>query len=421
MKDYKIMGMPMPLYLIILVICCACMALGIVPKGLVPVFFVMMVLGAALDTLGKVIPVVKTYFGGSVMCIMGGAILAASGMIPQQTLESMDFLINDSGFLIFYIAALITGSLFNVDRDLLIRATGKLLPVAFISLIAGVVCSGVMGIVLGYGFWDGILFVGVPMTSGGLTAGTVPLSSIYSQVLGEDPAVLLTRMAPATVLGNIIAIVYGGLLNNYGKTHQALTGNGVLVNDGKPVKVMPAFKPSFQSLCTGLVIALAFYQGAAILHKFIPVVPTYGWMILAVVIVKAAKLLPEELEVCAREWGHFVIYTWTPVALSGLGFTLIDLNTIIKNMTPLYFLSTIIVVTVIMLVAQGVGRMVGFYPIESAIAAGLSTTNMGGSGNVAILTCSERMELLPFAQIVTRCCGAFMLTMGGILVNIIHK
>jgi len=39
------------------------------------------------------------------------------------------------------------------------------------------------------------------------------------------------------------------------------------------------------------------------------------------------------------------------------------------------------------------------------------------SGNVAVLSGSNRMELLPFAQIVTRSCGALMLTLGGVLVR----
>ena len=45
------------------------------------------------------------------------------------------------------------------------------------------------------------------MTSGGMTAGTVPLSSIYAQALGIEASEALTKMAPATELGNIVAIV----------------------------------------------------------------------------------------------------------------------------------------------------------------------------------------------------------------------
>ena len=74
---------------------------------------------------------------------------------------------------------------------------------------------------------------------------------------------------------------------------------------------------------------------------------------------------------------------------------------------------------VISLTAAFLGKLVGFYPLESAIAAGMCTTNMGGSGNVAVLSSSHRMELLPFAQIVTRSCGALMLTLGGILVQVV--
>ena len=76
-------------------------------------------------------------------------------------------------------------------------------------------------------------------------------------------------------------------------------------------------------------------------------------------------------------------------------------------------------VAVITLTAAVLGKLAGFYPLESAIAAGMCTTNRGGSGNVAVLSSAHRMELLPFAQIVTRSCGALMLTLGGILVQLV--
>lgn len=419
MKDMKILGLPLPLYMIVLLLTVACMVAGCVPNSLVPAFLVLMVFGEGLNTIGKTVPVVKTYLGGSVICILGTAAIQATGIIPQQTYETLDYFVNDSGFLVFYIAALITGSLFNIDRNLLLRATVKLLPIAVMSLAVGVLVSGLFGILLGDGFWGGILYIGVPMTSGGMTAGTVPLSSIYSQTLGVDASDVLTKMAPATVLGNIVSIIYGGLLNNYGQKHPEVTGNGMLVNDGKPVKKAPPMKPTFANLCTGMVIAFAFYQLGALLHNFVSIIPTYAWMIIAVIIVKGTGIMSAELEDAAREWGQFAIHSWTAAALAGIGFTLLDLGTIVKSLTPLYLIAIILIVTAVTLTASILGRFVGFYPLESAIAAGMCTTNMGGSGNVAVLSSAHRMELLPFAQIVTRSCGALMLTLGGILVQIV--
>ena len=168
-----------------------------------------------------------------------------------------------------------------------------------------------------------------------------------------------------------------------------------------------------------MIIAFAFYQLGAILHRFVPVIPTYAWMIIAVVLVKGTGIMSEELEDAAREWGQFAIKSWTAAALAGIGFTLIDLNTILKTLTPLYLITVVLIVGIITLTASVLGKLVGFFPLESAIAAGMCTTNMGGSGNVAVLSSAHRMELLPFAQIVTRSCGALMLTLGGILVQMV--
>ena len=84
----------------------------------------------------------------------------------------------------------------------------------------------------------------------------------------------------------------------------------------------------------------------------------------------------------------------------------------------MYLVTVAAGVLAVTLTAAFVGaKFMGFYPLESGIAAGMCTMNMGGSGNVAVLSSAERMELLPFAQIVLRSCGALMLTLGGILIQ----
>lgn len=417
---FEVVGIRLPFYLFLVGLLIVSMYTDCLPSGLVEAFLFLMVLGEGLNAVGNHVPVVRTYLGGSVICILGSAVIQAAGLIPDQTYHMVDQFINEEGFLVFYIAALITGSLFNIDRNLLLRATVRLLPVAVVSLALGVLLSGVVGIIMGDGFMEGILFIGVPMTSGGMTAGTVPLSVIYGDVLGGDAGEMLTRMAPATVMGNCVAIVFGGLINNLGQRRKDLTGNGQLVNDGNPVEKQAAVIPTIKGLCVGLLVALGFYQLGALLNNWISVIPTYAWMIILVILVKCTRLFPEELEDGARQWGQFAIHSWTSAALAGIGITLIDLNTIMASMTLFYLISIVAIVAVITSSAFFLGKLVGFYPIESAIAAGMCTTNMGGSGNVAVLSSAGRMELLPFAQIVTRSCGALMLTLGGILIQLLR-
>lgn len=63
-----------------------------------------------------------------------------------------------------------------------------------------------------------------------------------------------------------------------------------------------------------------------------------------------------------------------------------------------------------------VGKLVGFYPIESAITAGLCMANMGGTGDVAVLSAARRMSLMPFAQISSRLGGALILLISSVVV-----
>jgi len=62
-------------------------------------------------------------------------------------------------------------------------------------------------------------------------------------------------------------------------------------------------------------------------------------------------------------------------------------------------------------------RWVGLYPIEAAIVTACHS-GQGGTGDVAILTAADRLELMPFAQIATRIGGAITVTL--VLVAFAH-
>jgi Na+/citrate or Na+/malate symporter len=63
-----------------------------------------------------------------------------------------------------------------------------------------------------------------------------------------------------------------------------------------------------------------------------------------------------------------------------------------------------------------VGRLLGMYPIETAIVNACHS-GQGGTGDVAILTAANRMQLMPFAQIATRIGGAITVTLVIILLS----
>ena len=66
-----------------------------------------------------------------------------------------------------------------------------------------------------------------------------------------------------------------------------------------------------------------------------------------------------------------------------------------------------------------IGKLVGFYPVEAGITAGLCMSNMGGTGDVAVLSAANRMELMPFAQISSRLGGAIILIIGSLMLSVL--
>ncbi|MBR0367665.1 MAG: 2-hydroxycarboxylate transporter family protein [Clostridia bacterium] len=68
-----------------------------------------------------------------------------------------------------------------------------------------------------------------------------------------------------------------------------------------------------------------------------------------------------------------------------------------------------------------VGKLVGFYPFEAGVTAGLCMSNMGGTGDVAVLSAADRMELMPFAQISSRLGGAIILLIASLMLSMLAR
>lgn len=419
-RGFQIMGISLPIFSVLTVIILLATFMGVLPKGMIGAFPLMMIVGAILNELGNRLPIVKDYLGGgAIIVIFGSAALVTYGGLPETSKEIMKNFMKGEGFLSFYIAALITGSILGMNRKLLISASVRYLPVILGGVLAAIGLTGIAGMIMGYGAKEAILYVAIPIMGGGMGAGAVPLSQIFGQTLNVDPAQMMSKMVPALALGNAMAIVVAGLLDKVGKKNKSLTGNGKLMKSQEEVKEekQVEIKLDYRLMGIGILLSTTFFVWGKILAKFIPI-HSYALMIISVAIIKVLGIIPEKYEKGAFQWFRFVMTNFTPALLVGIGVAYTDLNAVINSLSVIYIVLVFTTVLGATIGSGFVGRLLGFYPIEAAITGGLCMANMGGTGDVAVLSASKRMELMPFAQISSRIGGAFMLILATSLLSI---
>lgn len=419
-KSYKIMGLSLPVFAIIFAVVLVGTYMGVLPAGMIGAFALMLILGAIFDEIGSHLPIVKSYLGGGpIIIIFGSAALVTYNILPEKAIENMTTFMKGGGFLDFYIAALITGSILGMNRKLLIKASVRYLPAILGGVVAALGLVGIGGAILGYGAKEAILYIGIPIMGGGMGAGAVPLSKIFGSALTKDPAEMLSVMVPAVALGNALSIVAAGLLDKLGKSKTNLSGNGelMLVKEAAVTEEEVKDAPDYKKMGIGLAISLTFFVWGTIIGKFVPSVHSYAWMIITVAVVKAVGIMPRQYEEGAYQWFQFIMKNLTGVLLVGIGVAYTNLQQVIDALTIQYLILVGLTVIGAIIGAGFVGKLVGFFPIESSITAGLCMANMGGTGDVAVLSASNRMKLMPFAQISSRIGGAFMLILASALLG----
>ncbi|MGI9277978.1 MAG: 2-hydroxycarboxylate transporter family protein, partial [Endozoicomonas sp.] len=176
--------------------------------------------------------------------------------------------------------------------------------------------------------------------------------------------------------------------------------------------------PELAKMGTGLFIATAFFVSGYLLSQFIPLHP-YALMILCVGLVKALGVMPAHFEEGAALWGDFMVLILTPALLACIGIGFTNLHQVAEVLTLQYFILVLATVTGAILGTALIGRLLGFYPIEASITAGLCMANMGGTGDVAVLSAARRMNLMPFAQVSSRIGGALILLLATGLLGLL--
>lgn len=419
-SNVKIAGVSAPLYKALVIILAVVIAMGKLPLNMVGITFMLVVLGHLFYFLGERLPFWNTYLGGgSVFTLLLAAILASTGLIPRSVVSATSSFMSDLGFLDFYIAALICGSILGMNRKLLVKASAKFIPVALLSMVIGFFATGAVGALLGQGFGHSVMYISFAQMAGGMGAGIVPLSKIYAAGLHTDASSILSQLAPATTLGNIFAII-GAIVLARGFANTKFNGHGVLIPVDKDDLKKSEAPLDPTKIGVGMMLAFALFLIGVILNAFIPKVHSYAFMIIIVFVLKALDIVPKPLEEAVVMFNRVIMTNLTHAVLAGIGLSMIDLSSLAQAMTWQFVLIGLTSVVSMGLASWILGQVLGMYPVETAIGAGMINNSMGGTGNIAVLSAADRMEMIAFAQMANRLGGAIVLILGGILIQFLH-
>lgn len=425
---FEIAGIPVIYFAVVLAILAVATYSDNLPQTMLVGFFAVIVVGGLVNWLGEQVPFLREYGLPTVLCMLLPAALVAAGLFPENLSTLMADFTTSTGFLDFYVASLITGSILGMPRQLILKA-GARYAIPLLGTIA-IVFSLIAAIsaLTGFGAREGILLVAGPVMGGGIGAGAVPMSEMFSASLGGTPGDYTSQIVPAIVVANTLAIIiagiYGGLTKNDRQLFVGFNGNGTLVRtEGDSSELTQQKRPArstFKALGVGLMLAGGLFVFGGVIESLIPQIHAYAWIILSAAAIKIFGLMPTAMEDSVADWFGFVSATLTPALLVGISLAYLDLSQLTVLLTDLRYLFLVLLTVIVSVVTAGVlGWLAKMYFVESSISVGMGMTDMGGTGDVAVVSASNRLELMPFMQVSSRLGGALVLLILSILLPIL--
>jgi malate:Na+ symporter len=426
LTDFRIGIIPLPIYVVLVGLVAALVAAGEI-KSDAPTMIVVLVLGGfTCAEIGKRMPVLRNIGAGAIFATFIPSALAYYHLIPGQVETSITEFTKSTNFLYLFIASIIVGSIFAMDRDVLIRGFLKIFVPLIVGSIVAALVGTTVGIMLGLGAHHTFFYVVVPIMAGGIGEGAIPLSIGYAALTGVPQGEIFAQVLPPVMLGSLTAILLAGALNFVGKRYPSLTGEGRLQphRDGEPDiqavheeggEEKSVGHVSVSTIAAAGLTAITLYLLGVLCHHLVGLPAPVAMLFLAV-LAKLTRAVSPQLEEGAMVVYEFVRTNMTYPLLFAIGVALTPWD---KLVAAFHFANIVTIVsTVVTIMATGfvVGRFMNMYPIETAIVNACHS-GQGGTGDVAILTAANRMQLMPFAQIATRIGGAVTVTLILILLG----
>ena len=420
----KIFGMPLPLYGFTLITIALSHFTGVLPIDLVGGFAIMFVIGAVFGEIGKRLPIFNKYIGGApVLIFLAAAWFVYAGIFTQKEIDAINSVMEVSNFLDLFIAVLITGSILSVNRKLLLRSLVGYVPTILAAVAGAAVFGMAIGLVFGIPVDRVLMLYVLPIMGGGNGAGAIPLSEIYHSVPGRSREEYYSVAIAILTIANIFAIVAAAILDVVGQKMPSLTGNGELVRKAnfKVDEDEKVGEITHRQIVVGLVLATCCLLFSMVLSKsLLPgfgsiKIHTFAYMVLVVAALNASNLCPPEIKEGAKRLSNFFSKQMLWLLMVGVGVCYTDLGEIMQAIT---FANVVIAAVIVLGAIVGAavsGWLIGFYPVEASITAGLCMANRGGSGDLEVLSACNRMSLISYAQISSRLGGGIVLVIASVV------
>lgn len=406
--EIRISFIPLPVYLVLCVLVAGIVAVGKVGTDLPTMVAIIGLGGATCGEIGKRIPYLRRIGGSAIIAAFLPAYLMSIGWVPDTVASSITSFTKSSNFIYLFVSSVVVGSIFTMDRDMIIKGFAKIFLPMVVGSVLAFVAGGLVGMAAGLDLRQVLFFVSVPVMGGGLGEGAIPLSVGYAEIMGVDSGKVLAQLLPIILLGNLCAIVLCGVMSAVGRRYPHLTGNGQLYV-GNTIQATPSAPEATKPISVEWVIAagmsaITLYLAGVLLHSLFGL-PGPVCMLFLAVLMKLAKLVPAPLEDGARTLFKFFTSSVTYPLLFANSIAVTHWSELIAAFHWANLLAIFTTVAVLILVGFVMARRLGLHPVETAIVNGCHS-GLGGTGDVAILTAAGRMELMPFAQISTRIGGA---------------
>ncbi len=420
--DMRIGIIPVPIYVILCALLAGFTYTGDI-KGEVSVMIAVLVIGGfTCAEIGKRLPILRNIGAGAIFATFIPSALVYYKLLPMQLEKSVIEFTKYTNFLYLFIACIIVGSILGMDRQVLVKGFLKIfVPLAVGSIAAGIVGT-LVGTLLGLGAYHTFFFVVVPIMAGGVGEGAIPLSVGYSEIMNQPQGDVFAQVLPPVMLGSLMAIILAGTLNFVGKRYPQWTGEGRL-QPGEHDDMQPSEESvdekgapiDVSTVAAAGLAAITLYLLGVMCHRLFGLPAPVAMLFLAVLAKLTSAVSPH------LQKGGFVVYKFFSTAVTypllfAIGVSMTPWDKLIAAFNVPNLITIFCTVATLMSVGALVGKILGMYPIESAIINACHS-GQGGTGDVAILTAANRMQLMPFAQIATRIGGAVTVTVVLIILS----